>query len=105
MDVPSAAERRLAGRGVIIHDDEWPDIARPEHDGFAQIIDPGDGSLRVNFLIRPGTGPEDRAAFAEWAESRLDRFFEHGPEPDGWHWVEAVGGWQLWTRWMQMPEL
>ncbi|MFK0181563.1 hypothetical protein ACIQVR_37010 [Streptomyces xanthochromogenes] len=105
MDERSEAERRLAARGVTIRGDEWPDLARPEHDGYAKVKDPGDGSLVVWLLVRPGIDPYERRAFAEWAESRIDRFFEHGPDPDGWQWVEADHSWQMWVRGVELPEI
>lgn len=52
--------------------------------------------------IRPGLEANRRATFAEWAESRFQRFLEHGPEPDGWQ-KRSDGAWQLWARGVQLP--
>ncbi|MFE3860999.1 hypothetical protein ACFXPT_11265 [Streptomyces goshikiensis] len=104
MDDTSGAEQRLAEQGVAIQDDQWPDCARPEHTGFAKIAELGGDGLMVWLLVRPDSDSQARAAFAEWAESRIDRFVEHGPGPDGWHWVEADGSWQMWVRPMELPE-
>lgn len=55
--------------------------------------------------VRPGTGPEDRAAFATWARDVLARWLEHGPDVDGWQRRESDAGWQLWARRHYFPSL
>jgi hypothetical protein len=49
--------------------------------------------------------PATRALFAEWVEVKIDRFFEHGPEPDGWGPRKLQDGWQLWARIVMLPDL
>lgn len=101
----SSAEQRLNARGLFLDDttpldrDDEPDV-----NGLLVMRPDGDAAI-VNALIRPGLDEPARAVFAEWVEQRIDRFFEHGPEPDGWQKRTSDGGWQLWARLVQMPSL
>ncbi|MFD6107444.1 hypothetical protein ACFWFQ_32815 [Nocardia salmonicida] len=54
-----------------------------------------DSEFDVDVSVRPGLVGRNRMKFAEWALSRIKRFAEHGPEPDGWRY-EGDGRWHLW---------
>ncbi|MGS2615161.1 hypothetical protein ACVCAH_11640 [Micromonospora sp. LZ34] len=101
----SPAELRLNARGLFLDDqtglgrDDEPDV------NGVLVMRPSDVVAEVNALIRPGLDDASRAMFAEWVEQRIDRFFEHGPEPDGWQRRVSDGGWQLWARRVQMPSM
>ncbi len=107
------AEQRLNDRGMSVED--WDLSTEPEAQakaldpdirGFAFIEPQQDGSsYRVFLFIRPGAPAEDREAFAEWALERVERFMQHGPEPDGWQRRETDAGWQLWIRRVELPPL
>jgi hypothetical protein len=56
-------------------------------------------------LVRPGTEPEDRESFAEWALGLFTRFYESGPDGDGWGVFGPDGPWQLWATKQWMPEI
>jgi hypothetical protein len=104
MNERSAAEERLAARGVPIGEDDFPSPpVDPEHEGCA-LIGEREGGIIVNLTVRTGLDGERRAGFAEWAESRIDRFLEHGPEPDGWQ-KRSDGDWQLWVRRVYLGDL
>ncbi|MEV1018136.1 hypothetical protein AB0I89_32120 [Micromonospora sp. NPDC049801] len=68
------------------------------------IVESAPGGVRYGGLIRPDL---DRVAFEQAVEfigSRIARFIQHGPEPDGWE--PAVDGvWRLWARLTPMPTL
>lgn len=98
-------EARLAERGVTIEDEDFFDSqVNPGVCGLMLIReDPPD--LVVGAFIRPETSAELRHVFAEWVEQRLDRFIEHGAEPDGWQRRKSDGGWQLWARPVTLPTL
>lgn len=100
----SGAERRLNERGITIGEFDFGREDEPDVSGFAMIEELPESSSRIVLLVRPGTASEIRAMFAEWAEQRLARFFEHGPEPDGWQ-RRSDGAWQLWTRLVELPPL
>lgn len=102
MEERSEAEQRLASHGITIEGD-FPAGANPEHNGCAVICE-AEGGISVRLVIRPDQDSLARATFAEWAESRLDRFLEHGPEPDGWQ-RRSDGGWQMWTRLVNLGDL
>lgn len=100
----SDAEGRLRALGLELveadfgaHDD--PDVKA------CVVVWPGPTSSRVALRIRPGLDADTRARVAEWFEQRLGRFFEHGPEPDGWQRRESDHGWQLWAREELLPKL
>ncbi|MDX3075765.1 hypothetical protein [Streptomyces sp. MI02-7b] len=97
------AEERLAAAGVALEETDFGREDEPDIGGclLAESVEDG---IRANIVVRPGLVGEARTAFAEWAESRLQRFLEHGPEPDGWQ-ERSDGAWQLWGRWAQLPSL
>ncbi|WP_434740766.1 hypothetical protein [Micromonospora sp. SH-82] len=100
----SAAERRLNSRGLFL--DEGTDLGRhdePDIGGYLVLV-PDESGAVVNAIVRRGVEAEFRAMFAEWVEQRIDRFFEHGPEPDGWKRRSSDGGWQLWARLVELPQ-
>jgi hypothetical protein len=103
--VMSDAEHRLRQRGLTI--DGW-DLRRddePDVNGLLVMRPQGDGSAIIVAVVRPGLTDHVHALFAEWVEQRIDRFFEHGPEPDGWQRRTVDIGWQLWARLVEMPSL
>lgn len=63
-----------------------------------------DEGLELWAWVRPATNDDDLSQFAEWLDSRLDRFLEHGPEPDGWQ-STSDGRWQMWARKTTLPDL
>ena len=110
----SEAERRLADRGVelveIQPDEHGGDLVghlerNPDLAGLLALVPVEDGGAFVHAVIRPGLEEDRRALFAGWVEEKIDRFFEHGPEPDGWQRRQSDGGWQLWARQVQLPPL
>ena len=54
--------------------------------------------------MRSGLAADLKTSFAEWAESRINRFLERGPEPDGWQ-RTADGVWQLCAKQEVLPSL
>lgn len=100
----SEAERHLlAEYGWPIEEENLGREDEPDIVGCA-LLDEADGGVRGRFVVRPGLTAEHRAGFAEWAVQRVERFLEHGPEPDGWQ-RRSDGAWQLWVRQVQMPPL
>ena len=67
----------------------------------AQIAD---GFAGIEVIVRSGMAADLKSSFAEWAESRINRFLERGPEPDGWQRGED-GIWQLCARQETLPSL
>ncbi|MBM0238692.1 hypothetical protein JNW88_18865 [Micromonospora sp. ATA32] len=64
-----------------------------------------DGTVRGGRLgYRPGMLVGDLRTLGEWATSRVDRFLQHGAEPDGWR-RRSDGGWQLWAQFVELPPL
>jgi hypothetical protein len=63
-----------------------------------------DGFAGIEVLVRSGLAVDLKTSFAEWAESRINRFLERGPEPDGWQ-QTADGVWQLCARQETLPSL
>jgi hypothetical protein len=63
-----------------------------------------DGFAGIEVIVRPGLAADLKTSFAEWAESRINRFLERGPEPDGWQ-RTADGVWQLCARQEVLPSL
>jgi len=63
-----------------------------------------DGFAGIEVIVRPGLAADLKTSFAEWAESRINRFLERGPEPDGWQ-QTADGVWQLCARQETLPSL
>ncbi|MFF0487798.1 hypothetical protein ACFYTQ_02120 [Nocardia sp. NPDC004068] len=97
------AENRLEALGVPLEETDFGREDEPDIGGCL-LVRQVDGGLMMKVAIRPGIAGEERDMFAQWAESRLLRFAEHGPEPDGWQ-HRSDGDWQLWGRWQQMPGL
>ena len=62
------------------------------------------GFAGMEVIVRTGLAADLKASFAEWAESRINRFLERGPEPDGWQ-QTADGVWQLCARQETLPSL
>ncbi|MGY1814905.1 hypothetical protein [Blastococcus sp. SYSU D00820] len=110
----SDAEVRLASRGVAIrelgsqdhpgdlegHLAEHPDVV-----GLLLLNPDPSGGAYVRAVVRPDAGSERRAWFAAWVEEKIDRFAEHGPEPDGWSRRQLDGGWMLWAEELDLPPL
>ena len=63
-----------------------------------------DGFAGIEVIVRSGLAVDLKTSFAEWAESRINRFLERGPEPDGWQ-QTADGVWQLCARQETLPSL
>jgi hypothetical protein len=98
------AEARLMTRGVPIDSADLPRSDEPDIIGYF-VLYPEPWGARVFLQVPRSISMEDRNTFAEWAESRLDRFLESGPEPDGWQKRTSDGGWQLWARKVLLPPL
>jgi hypothetical protein len=99
----TGAEERMAERGLILQEtelgrDDDPDV------GGCLMAGISNGQAGVQVVIRPGLAGQLREEFAAWAESRIQRFLQHGPEPDGWR-QRPDGVWQLWGRLQEMPSL
>lgn len=103
-DMMSEAESRLFQRGLSIEEFDLQRHDDPDVCGYV-VLRPTEGSATISAMIRPGLPVERRAGFAEWLEVRIDRYFEHGPEPDGWQRRKTDGDWQLWAREVQLPSL
>lgn len=99
----TSAEQRLKQRGTPVETEDFGRHDEPDVTGCV-VLKPAKGGVIVRIVARPGVPPEDREMFAEWAESRIDRFLEHGPEPDGWQ-RRSDEAWQLWARRTIMPLL
>ena len=63
-----------------------------------------DGFAGIEVVVRPGLAADLKSSVAEWAESRINRFLERGPEPDGWQ-KTPDGIWQLCARQEALPSL
>ncbi|MBC9730550.1 MULTISPECIES: hypothetical protein [Streptomyces] len=96
-----SAEARLAAMGWPVEEEDFGRADEPDVQGCL-LIEEVEGGVRARIVVRPGLQGDVRKSFAEWAESRLQRFMEHGPEPDGWQ-KRSDGGWQMWARLHQMP--
>lgn len=97
------AEERLATAGISIDDVDFSREDEPDVVGCL-LMQRVEGGSKIRVAIRPGTTGEPRARYAEWAESRIQRFIEHGPEPDGWQARSDMDdGWQLWGRERLLP--
>jgi hypothetical protein len=98
------AEERLAALGISIDDFDFGREDEPDVIGCL-LIQRLEQGLKIRIGIRPGTTGERRASYAEWAASRIARFDEHGPEPDGWKARSDMDdGWQLWAREQLLPD-
>lgn len=65
---------------------------------------PGGAICGGRLGYRPDLQMNEVRTLGEWATSRVARFLEHGPEPDGWK-RRGDGGWQLWAQLMELPPL
>ncbi|MFB7555328.1 hypothetical protein [Streptomyces brevispora] len=100
----STAENELLARyGWPIEEEDFGREDEPNIDGCA-LLEEVEGGTRGRFIVRPGLAPEFRAGFAEWAVQRVARYFEHGPEPDGWQ-KRSDGAWQMWVRRVELPPI
>ncbi|MFD3640697.1 hypothetical protein [Streptomyces griseus] len=100
----SNAENELLDRyGWLIEEMDFGREDDPDVIGCA-VLEEVQGGTSGTFLIRPGLDDENRTRFAEWITQRVGRYFEHGPEPDGWQ-KRSDGGWQLWVRLVEMPPI
>ncbi|WP_019073250.1 hypothetical protein [Streptomyces hokutonensis] len=99
----SDAEKQLNAGGLELEEEDFGREDEPDVDGCA-LIGVRDEGLQVRLVIRPGLAPAFRAGFAEWALQRIQRFEEHGPEPDGWQ-KRSDGNWQLWVRRHWLPQI
>lgn len=90
----SDAEKRLKQRGLPI---EEVDLERPEEPNVIGYVVtwPEEDAANIVAMCRPNLTRDQRGRFAEWLEERIDRYFEHGVEPDGWQRRNSDGGWQL----------
>lgn len=95
------AEIRLAAAGLDLVESAVTFADRPADVNVALVLD--FPRMAVHMLIRPGISPEVRALIAEWAERVLERFRDHGAEPDGWQ-ARSDGGRQLWGRLVTLPQ-
>ena len=92
------AEQELFDRGVRLQENEDVNHEMPEHLGCA-VNDQGE--LLAEVHVQAGMSQDWRDFAAEGALERIDRFAEHGPEPDGWQ-LRSDGAWQLWLRPVQL---
>lgn len=98
------AEEWLAAAGMGLIEKDFGREDEPDVIGclLVQRIEEG---LKFRAFIRPGTTGEQRTTCAEWAVSRIQRFIEYGPEPDGWKARSDMDdGWQLWAREQLLPD-
>jgi hypothetical protein len=102
-DQVSEAEQRLTNAGIPLEEEDFGREDEPDVVGCI-LAEPVEGGTRAKAVIRPGLTGKLRAMFAEWAESRLQRFTEDGPEPDGWQRRIGDRAWQLWARLHEMPD-
>ncbi|MBF6347325.1 hypothetical protein IU409_27975 [Nocardia cyriacigeorgica] len=95
-------EERLKALGVSFVELPVPP-ADPAHSGLV-LVEPVGSEYDVEVSVKPGLTGAQRRDFAEWVVSRLERFVEHGPEPDGWR-MQSDGRWQLWAAWRYLGTL
>jgi hypothetical protein len=74
-------------------------IGKVDHpDAFACLLVIGEGpERRFGAVIAPDAPEELADPFVPYAQSRFQRFVEHGPEPDGWihETTDGVATWVL----------
>jgi hypothetical protein len=90
----------LDGIGNIERMPEWPE-GQEAYIGYLKLIAQEDGSYGVVRLANPAASVRDLMAFDHWSRERIERFLEHGAEPDGWE--RVTEGWHLWAREIFMP--
>lgn len=103
-DEAEPAEPRLADLGVELEEEDFGREDEPDIGGCL-LAQPVEGGTKMRAVIRPGMPDDRRQTFDEWAASRLLRFHEHGPDPDGWQKRTSDDAWQLWGRFTEMPSL
>jgi hypothetical protein len=103
-DESDRAPWQLPALGIALEEEHFGRDDEPDIAGclLAEYVE---GGTRMRAVIRPDLADELCQTFAKWAESRLLRFHEVGPEPDGWQKRTSDDAWQLWGRLTQMPEL
>lgn len=99
----TGAEERLAEVGLSFQEIDLVRDGEPDVGGCL-LAEVADGRAGIRIVIRQGLTGWVREKFAEWAESRIKRFLEHGPDPDGWQ-QRRDGVWQLCGRLQEMPAL
>jgi hypothetical protein len=92
---------RVSRFGIPIVEADVGRHDEPDVIGLADL-EVHDGRVEACAVVRPGISEQDLARFTEWLDSRVDRFAEHGPEPDGWE-ERSDGRWLLWLRNMALP--
>lgn len=97
-----STEGRLINQGALIREVHLGPTD-PALEGCLLVRETDAGS-EVNVVIRLDLEKDRRAMYLEWAEQRVDRLLEHGPEPDGWK-RNGEGDWQLWARRVLLPSL
>jgi hypothetical protein len=97
-------ESRLLALGVVIDEFDFGREDEPDVSGLL-LLEEVPGGLGVTALVRPRLSSEPRRTFAEWTLQHIERFIEHGPEPDGWQLRQSDGRWQLWARLVELPPL
>ena len=95
------AEQELFDRGVRLQENEDVNHEMPEHLGCVLVAVNDQGELLAEVHVQAGMSQDWRDFAAEGALERIDRFAEHGPEPDGWQ-LRSDGAWQLWLRPVQL---
>jgi hypothetical protein len=99
----TGAEERLAEVGLSFQEIDLVRDGEPDVGGCL-LAEVTDGMAGLRIVVKRGLAGGVREKFAEWAESRITRFLEHGPEPDGWQ-PRGDGAWQLCGRLQEMPNL
>jgi prophage antirepressor-like protein len=82
----------------VIVDPDLQDEGRPEH-RVCVVVD-ADGHA----IVAMRSEAEDTTELREWVTINVPRFYEHGPDFDGWQ-ERSDGRWQLWLRTVYLPDL
>lgn len=92
----ASGEELLLRRGIRIVEEDFPAPAfDPRHDGLI-LTRAAEGGAMLKVVIRRGVGAAQRAAFARWAETSIERFLAYGPDDE---WETLSGGQRyLWFR-------
>jgi hypothetical protein len=99
----TGAEERLAEVGLTFQEVDLVRDGEPDVGGCL-LAEVSENRAGIRIVVRQGLAGWVREKFAEWAESRIKRFLEHGPDPDGWQ-QRGDGVWQLCGRLQEMPNL
>jgi hypothetical protein len=93
------AEKALEARGInltpLVFDDPSEDTGQ---DGHIVVWFDDDGGLTAVAMVRDGLSASNRDGVANYMVATLERFVEHGPEPDDWQLRLVDGGWERWIR-------